>query len=686
MQHSGNPATERVPVSAFTGGFLWNRRHRRILELAGYDVRAGLPERRNGLVAVWGNTQNSWRAERVAAWRQVPLLQVEDGFLRSVRTGRSGEPPQGLLIDRKGNYYDCSRACELEDLLNRGSLEADGLPERANALMAQMRSLEISKYNAFDPALPVGDAGYVLVIDQTLGDASIRLGGANAAVFRSMLSAARAENPGKRILIKTHPEVAGGYRRGHFSADDLDADTQLFTAPVSPWRMLDGAASVYAVSSLMGFEAILAGHRPRLFGKPFYGGWGLSQDEQIFQRRDRALSAEALFAGAMLLYPFWYDVYRDRLCEFEVVLDNIEAQARAWREDCQGYSAIGISRWKRPHFRRFFAAAGARLTFAGDPTGAAGQGKRGLVWAGSEDASLRQAFEGAGQQLLRIEDGFLRSRGLGADLVPPLSLVVDDLGIYFDPSRESRLERLLNSSADLSEAARARADALWDRLIKTGLSKYNTGESVGLGQGWPKGKRRILVPGQVEDDASIRFGAAGISRNLDLLAETRRANPDAFIVYKPHPDVEAGLRKGAVDTVEAGRFADLVLDNVHPIAAIAAVDEVWTITSLLGFEALLRGKQVTCLGLPFYAGWGLTRDPDRVLPQRRARPDLTALLHAALIAYPRYFDPLTGLPCPAEVALMRLEAGQSLPRRRLLARLQSRFSGLAPLWRPERKP
>ena len=247
MQHSGNPATERVPVSAFTGGFLWNRRHRRILELAGYDVRAGLPERRNGLVAVWGNTQNSWRAERVAAWRQVPLLQVEDGFLRSVRTGRSGEPPQGLLIDRKGNYYDCSRACELEDLLNRGSLEADGLPERANALMAQMRSLEISKYNAFDPALPVGDAGYVLVIDQTLGDASIRLGGANAAVFRSMLSAARAENPGKRILIKTHPEVAGGYRRGHFSADDLDADTQLFTAPVSPWRMLGRHRSMRSV-------------------------------------------------------------------------------------------------------------------------------------------------------------------------------------------------------------------------------------------------------------------------------------------------------------------------------------------------------------------------------------------------------------------------------------------------------
>jgi capsular polysaccharide export protein len=37
---------------------------------------------------------------------------------------------------------------------------------------------------------------------------------------------------------------------------------------------------------------------------------------------------------------------------------------------------------------------------------------------------------------------------------------------------------------------------------------------------------------------------------------------------------------------------------------INQVNEVWTMTSLLGFEALIRGKSVTCLGLPFYCGWG----------------------------------------------------------------------------------
>ena len=52
--------------------------------------------------------------------------------------------------------------------------------------------------------------------------------------------------------------------------------------------------------------------------------------------------------------------------------------------------------------------------------------------------------------------------------------------------------------------------------------------------------RRILVPGQVEDDASIRLGTRDICTNLALLRSTREQNPDAIVIYKPHPDVEAG--------------------------------------------------------------------------------------------------------------------------------------------------
>lgn len=127
---------------------------------------------------------------------------------------------------------------------------------------------------------------------------------------------------------------------------------------------------------------------------------------------------------------------------------------------------------------------------------------------------------------------------------------------------------------------------------------------------------------------------------------------------KPHPDVVAGLRKGAVADPLA--HADAVLDDVSAADAIDLADDVWTITSTLGFEALLRGKRVTCLGQPFYAGWGLTDDRARPIPRRQARPDIVALAHACLIAYPRYFDPVTGMACPVEVALERLESGELL--------------------------
>jgi len=674
-----------TPLFAYSGGFFRNRRVRRILALAGYCISFGIPPKTTGKVAVWGRTGRARRGYWMARWRDAGVVSIEDGFLRSVLTGRDGAAPLGLVIDRKGVYFDCSAASDLEDILNFAALSAADLPARATAGMARLKSAHLSKYNAFDPGDTVGDTvgdsvgetGYVLVIDQTRGDASILYGGASGATFAVMLAAAKAENPGKTVLIKTHPEVVAGHRAGHFSADDLDENTRFLDAALSPWQVLAAASSVYAVSSLMGFEAIVAGHRPHLFGKPFYGGWGLSDDRQEFQRRLRTLSVEALFAGVMLLYPTWYDPYRDRLCRFEDVADTLEAQARARREDHLGYDAFGVRLWKRRHFRRFF---GGRMRFAklAAPRFTA---PRALVWAGKETAALRRAAKAGGVALARLEDGFLRSRGLGADLVPPLSLVADDLGIYYDPSRPSRLEVLLGAAADLPLGALDRAARLHQALLVAAVSKYNVGGKAG---DWPSDRWRILVPGQVEDDASVLLGAGEIRRNIDLLAQVRAANPKAFIIYKPHPDVEAGLRPGAIMRTQVMGLADAIAERMDAVAAIEAVDGVWTMTSLLGFEALLRAKPVTCLGRPFYAGWGLTEDLARPVARRSASLTITAMVHAVLIDYPRYFDPVTGLPCPVEIVVERLQTGTVFTgsrRLRALAKAQGILASCAPWWR-----
>jgi capsular polysaccharide export protein len=654
--------------------FLRDRRLQRILQLAGHELRFGLPRAGDG-VLVWGQSPTAWRGERLAARHGAPLVRVEDAFLRSLHPGRAGgEPPLGLILDPVGVHFDSRAPSRLEGILQVADLQNSNILDHAAAAIARLKHLHLSKYNIHDPNLPAPDPGFVLVLDQTRGDASIFHGGASDASFGQMLARALADHSDARIVIRSHPETAAGLRPGHFGPADAGGRVTLLTAPVSPHHLLTNAAAVYTVTSQLGFEAILHGHRPQVFGQPFYAGWGLTQDHQPLPRRTRRLTPEQLFAGAMILSPLWYDPCRDRLCELGQVIDQLEAETRAWRQDRHGHIATGFRLWKRGRMQAVFGQTKA-LRFQDPPARADATAQRLgrglLIWASKEPPEFTPKAP-----CLRVEDGFLRSRGLGADLVPPLSLVTDDLGIYYDPRRPSRLEALI--TAPLPPGGRDRAGALLARLRAEGLSKYNL--AAPPLPTLPEG-HRILVPGQVEDDASIRCGAGAVRTNLGLLQAVRAANPCAVILYKPHPDVVAGLRPGAVP--EAGTLADLVLPLADPAQLLDQVQEVWTITSLLGWEALVRGVPVTCLGAPFYAGWGLTRDLGPV-PDRRGQADLETLAHAALIAYPRYWDPVSRRPCPPEVALDRLAQGP-LPHpgalNRLLAKAQGRFAGLAHLWR-----
>lgn len=677
-------------LHVYNAGFLTQARLRRMLALAGWHVTLGWPRRNapDKWVGVWGRSPYAARGETVAARRATGLLRVEDAFLRSVHPGRAGAPPLGLLLDPVGVHFDSATPSALEQLLATHPLDDTALLNRARAAMARLRAGNLSKYNDFDPNLPAPAPGYVLVVDQTAGDASIRHGGASAATFNEMLAFAQIENPGARILIKTHPETRAGYRGGHFAADPGLPGVEIYDAPAAPWALLEGATAVYTVSSQLGFEAIMAGHKPRVFGQPFYAGWGLTQDENPVPRRERRLTRAQLFAAAMILAPIWYDPFRDELCDLERAIDVLEAEVRAWREDRAGGVGYGMRAWKRGHMQRIFGHT-RRLRFADAPARAAQMAAQAdapvLAWAGRVTPALETATTARAVPLVRVEDGFLRSRGLGAQLVPPLSLVRDDLGIYYDPTRPSRLEHLITAAPALPDASTHRARSLIDRLARARLSKYNLPRPL---PDLPPG-HRILVPGQVEDDASIRLGCTTVATNLDLLRHARAANPGAILVYKPHPDVEAGLRPGRLSASDCEGLADVIATEADPIGLIEACDAVWTMTSLMGFEALIRGKPVTCLGAPFYAGWSLTGQaiplPADVAARRQARPTLEQLAHAVLIDYPRYVDPVTGNACPVEVVVDRLENAPAAlrpgPALRLLARMQGALAGHAGLWR-----
>lgn len=317
--------------------------------------------------------------------------------------------------------------------------------------------------------------------------------------------------------------------------------------------------------------------------------------------------------------------------------------------------------------RDFFGDADGGLAFCNtsDRAISIARARRGAVavWATREPGDLPGKAAAAGISVLRVEDGFIRSAGLGAKFVPTASIVADGRGIYFDPSRSSDLEVILNET-DFEDALLARARQLRQQLIARGITKYNVGAELPRAL-LPSSGLRIFVPGQVEDDCSVLLGGAGITRNIDLLARVRAENPAAFIVYQPHPDVDAGLRKGGLPKAKILSFADRIVHGLSAAAITTVVDEVHTLCSLSGFEGLLRGRPVVVYGQPFYAGWGLTRDR-ALFPRRQRRLSLDELVAGALILYPRYLDPLTRSPCGPETLIERLAQPELWPRKRFV--------------------
>lgn len=289
--------------------------------------------------------------------------------------------------------------------------------------------------------------------------------------------------------------------------------------------------------------------------------------------------------------------------------------------------AVDFSHWKRKPLASCFPESELRLVSHID------QVPDNVVLAVWGMRATNEA-EKRGIAVLRIEDGFLRSVGLGADLVRPLSWVVDSRGIYYDASRPSDLEVLL-MQARFEEALLERAQAFRERIVSLGLTKYNVGH--GRWRRPQQAKRVILVPGQVESDAAIAYGAPRIKTNLELLKAVRAANPGAYLLYKPHPDVVAGLRKKGKGEEDATRWCDELIVDAPMSELLLEVDEVHCLTSLAGFEALLRGKKVTCYGQPFYSGWGLTEDKVPVV-RRTRRLSLDELVTGVLILYPRYMS------------------------------------------------
>ncbi len=461
-------------------------------------------------------------------------------------------------------------------------------------------------------------------------------------------------------------------------------------SPPFPWVASEAAAiSRPGVSRIADPEALIAAIREARVGGSFW----LAGAEVLWRRSDRAVRAvpgddEATIAwlvgtsvidnsgiriAASVLERGALDrlaaaSYRDPFDGREIdALDAVSILAD-WRlmidRNRPITVAMGMAAWKRDAIAQFLWSGGDTLKFAATDA-ALTRGETVAYWPSRVPDGFRETAAARGVDAWVVEDGFLRSNGLGAECRPPMSIIVDRTGgVYFDPDRASEIETIL-ATHPFDARLLARARRLREAIVAARLGKYGRDIEDSSLTDLPRDRKIILAAGQVDDDLSVLRGGAGLAGNSDFLARVRAEEPDAYIVYRPHPDVAAGLRRGRVADPVAAGLADRVVVGGSLLGLIAQVDGVHVLSSLTGFEALLRGCRVTVHGSPFYAGWELTRDLTPQ-PARRGRTlSLDALVAGALIVAPRYRDPVTELPCGPELLVARL-AGAQPPRTTLV--------------------
>lgn len=250
-----------------------------------------------------------------------------------------------------------------------------------------------------------------------------------------------------------------------------------------------------------------------------------------------------------------------------------------------------------------------------------------------------------------LEDGFVRSVGLWTDVnEPTCSVVIDDLGVYYDATRRTRLEDILDSDFVLNETERERARKAIKSIVELKVSKYNYAPVFRLDL--PQcDRKKILVVDQKKGDMSIKYGLSSEANFWEMLDTAVDSGADVYV--KQHPCAISGNPEEAHFTVESlkrdVRYNDVSLIGfeINPYSLIDEFDEVFVVTSGMGFEALLAGKKVTCFGAAFYSGWGITEDKVKVARRNRYR-SIDEIFYVFYFVLSLYVNPKSGVRCELE--------------------------------------
>ncbi|ENO6049668.1 capsular polysaccharide biosynthesis protein [Campylobacter jejuni] len=626
--------------------------------------KKNLKIKKDDLFFGWGRKKSGLKAMNLAKKYKAKFILLEDGFIRSLNLGVENSPSFSMVKDDIGIYYDATMPSKLENLLNTCEFKDEEIKQAKKAIEL-IKKYKISKYNN-NLDIPDNyfqkDEKRVLIITQTANDASLEFGLAKDFKTLDMIKDAIKENPKSTIYIKIHPDVLSGKKQSDLDLNSLPKECILITENFNPIALLEFFDKVYTKTSGMGFEALMQECECICYGMPFYAGWGLTKDKLECKRRMQKRSLEEVFYAAYILYAEYFNPYLNQKSNIFDTIQTLAKYKDIEKVNSNKLFMLGFTLWKRHFIKPFFKAKDNEIIFLNSIKSLLRyklkEDDKFFIWGKRIDYNTLKSTlikKAQDENLLHfapkislVEDGFIRSISLGSDLTRPFSLIVDDKGLYIDPNKPSKLEELLQNEI-FDENMLNRAKNIIKILLENRFSKYNGLKHEDLKINAKIGQKIILIPAQVEDDASMILGGFGLS-TLDLLKEVRAKNQDAYIIFKPHPDVLSGNRVGLKDETLILEFCDEIVKDCSIDSAIKIADEIHTITSTSGFDALLRAKKVFTYGMPFYAGWGLTKDKYRC--ERRTRKlSLEELVAGALITYPRYINPKTKTLCEIEVCL-----------------------------------
>lgn len=600
----------------------------------------------------WGRKKSGCKAVELAKKHGAKFLLLEDGLLRSLNLGFESLETFSIVSDDIGIYYDSTKASKLEHILNTYEFDEDIL-KRARQAIKLIKTYKISKYNnnkKVPKNLFKDDEKRVLIITQANNDYSLKYGQALQFNTLDMIQKAKEENNAK-VYVKIHPDVLSGKKELDFDIKKLPSDVGILSENFNPIELLKYFHKVYTKTSTMGFEALIMGVDCVCYGMPFYAGWGLTTDMLKCDRRVKKRSVEELFAAFYLLYASYYNPYADKKSDIFDTIKTLHKYKNIENFNSNTLFFVNFTLWKRSFVRDFFKAKSNKIVFVSKVEDLKkfkiDKNDKILVWGALiKDEEIKKYLD-KDVKIHRVEDGFVRSVFLGSDLTRAYSLVVDSKGLYMDSTRPSDLEDILQKH-EFSKELLQRAKEARKNVVEHKFSKYNEAKHYEFSKDKTKGKKVILVPAQVEDDASVLLSSCEI-KYLELIKILREKEPNAYILYKIHPDVLSGNRQGLKDEKLILKYCNEIIKEASIHSCLELASEVHTISSTVGFEALLREKKVFAYGMPFYAGWGLTTDMLKCT-RRTRKLSLDELVAGVLLIYPRYINAKTKHLCEFESA------------------------------------